>query len=94
MDSLNSLLCEFSSSDRLDILYLVKKTPMKLSHISGKLDFTVQEASRNVGRLTEAGLIRKDVGGAFYLTPFGEEVLNLLKGFNFLSDNKDYFLCD
>ena len=92
MDSLNSLLFELSSSDRLDILYLVKKTPMKLSHISSKLDFTVQEASRNVGRLAEAGLIRKDVDGAFYLTPFGEEVLNLLKGFNFLSDNKDYFL--
>ena len=92
MDSLNTLLFELSSSDRLDILHLLKKTPMKLSHISAKLDFTVQEASRNVGRLAEAGLIRKDVDSAFYVTPFGEEVLNLLKGLNFLSNNKDYFL--
>jgi predicted transcriptional regulator len=92
LDSLNTLLFELSSSDRLDILHLLKKTPIKLSQISATLDFTVQEASRNVGRLAEAGLIKKGVDSAFYVTPFGEEVLNLLKGLNFLSNNKDYFL--
>ena len=92
MENFSSLLFELSSIDRLDILLLLKKTPMKLSHISDKLDFTVQETSRNVTRLSEAKLIIKDVEGAFHLTPYGEETLNLLSGFKFLFKNRDYLL--
>jgi predicted transcriptional regulator len=54
MENFSSLLFELSSTDRLDILMLLKKTPMKLSHISSKLDFTVQETSRHITRLNEA----------------------------------------
>jgi predicted transcriptional regulator len=71
---------------------LLKKTPLKLSHISSKLDFTVQETSRNVLRLSDAKLIRKDVDGTFHLTPYGEEVLNLLPGFRVLFKNREYFM--
>jgi predicted transcriptional regulator len=91
LKSFNSLLFELSSSDRLDVLTLLKKTPLKLSHISSKLDFTVQETSRNITRLSEAKLVRKDADGAFHLTPYGEEALNLLLGFRFLFKNRDYF---
>ena len=90
--SYSSLLFELSSADRLDILLLLKKAPMKLSHISSKLDFTVQETSRNVTRLSEAKLIRKDADGSFHLTPYCEETLNLLSGLDFLFKNRDYFL--
>jgi predicted transcriptional regulator len=41
-------------------------------------------------RLSEANLIRKDVDGAFHLTPYGEEALNLLSGFKFLFKNRGY----
>jgi len=92
MENLSSLLFELSSTDRLDILMLLKKTPMKLSHISSKLDFTVQETSRNITRLSEAKLIVKDVDGAFHLTPYGEETLNLLSGFRFLFKNREYLM--
>ena len=92
MKNLNSLLFELSSSDRLDVLTLLKKTPLKLSHISSKLNFTVQETSRNMNRLSEAKLVRKDADGAFYLTPYGEEALNLLLGFRFLFKNREYFI--
>lgn len=92
MNDFSSLLFELSSVDRLNILMLLKKTPLKLSHISSKLDFTVQETSRNITRLSEAKLITKDVDGAFHLTPYGEEALNLLSGFKFLFKNKAYFL--
>jgi predicted transcriptional regulator len=85
------LLFELSSTDRLDVLLLLRKTPLKLSHVAGKLNFTVQETSRNVTRLSDAGLITKDVDGAFHLTPYGEEALNLLSGFKFLFKNKEYF---
>jgi predicted transcriptional regulator len=92
MENFSSLLFELSSIDRLDILMLLKKTPMKLSHISSKLDFTVQETSRQMTRLNEAKLIVKDVGGAFHLTPYGEETLNLLSGFRFLFKNREYLM--
>jgi predicted transcriptional regulator len=87
----SSLLFELSSIDRLDILFLLEKTPLKLSHISNKLDFTVQETSRNITRLSEAKLIIKDTDSAFHLTPYGEEVLHLLSGYKFLFKNRDYF---
>jgi predicted transcriptional regulator len=90
LKNFSSLLFELSSTDRLDILFLLKKTPLKLSHISRKLDFTVQETSRNITRLSEAQLISKDVDGAFHLTPYGEEALNLLSGFKFLFKNREY----
>ncbi|MEJ2242701.1 MAG: hypothetical protein P8Y18_11265 [Candidatus Bathyarchaeota archaeon] len=91
MKNLNRLFFELSSSDRLDILFLLKKTPLRLSHISSKLNFTVQETSRNITRLNKTKLIIKDVDGLFHLTPYGEEVLNLLSGYSFLFKNCKYF---
>ena len=90
MENFSSLLFELSSTDRLDMLFLLKKSPLKLSHVSKKLDFTVQETSRNITRLSEAKMIRKDVDGLYHLTPYGEEALNLLSGFNFLFKNREY----
>jgi len=92
MENWSSLLFELSSVDRLDILMLLQKSPLKLSHISSRLDFTVQETSRNVARLSDAKLVRKDSAGAFHLTAYGEEALNLLSGFKFLFKNRDYLL--
>jgi predicted transcriptional regulator len=92
LDNVCNLLFELSSTDRLNVLLLLRKTPMKLSRVASKLDFTVQETSRNLARLSDAKLIKKDVNGAFYLTPYGEEALNLLSGFKFLFKNKEYFI--
>jgi predicted transcriptional regulator len=92
MDNVCNLLFELSSTDRIDILLLLNKTPLKLSHVADKLNFTVQETSRNITRLSHAKLIAKDTEGSFHLTPFGEEALSLLSGFRFLSKNREYFL--
>lgn len=62
-----------------------------MSYLSKKLDFTVQEASRNIARLAEARLITKQTDGCFRLTPYGEETLNLLAGFDFLTKHREYF---
>ena len=91
MNDYNRLLFELSSVDRLDILELLRKTPLKLSHISRKLNFTVQETSRNVNRLLDSGLIAKNVDGTFSLTPYGEAAFSLLSGFSFLYRNRNYF---
>jgi predicted transcriptional regulator len=92
LETFNTLLFEFSSADRLDIMFLLKKTPLKLSHLSGKLGLTVQETSRNVSRLVDAKLIAKDVDALFHLTPYGEETLSQLSGLRFLFKNREYFI--
>jgi predicted transcriptional regulator len=92
LEALHNLLFELAGEDRLNILFELKKKPLRLSYLSKKLDFTVQETSRNISRLTEAKLITKEADGCFRLTPYGEETLDLLSGFNFLSQHREYFL--
>jgi predicted transcriptional regulator len=74
------------------MLLELKDKPLRLSYLSKKLDFTVQETARNISRLTEAKLITKHADGHLHLTPYGEEVLDLLKGFSFLSQHREYFV--
>jgi predicted transcriptional regulator len=62
-----------------------------LSHISRKLDFIIQETSRNVNRLLESGLITKNVDGTFNLSQYGESAYGILSEFRFLQKNKQYF---
>ena len=92
MEALHRLLFELAGEDRLNILLELKNKPLRLSYLSKKLNFTVQETSRNISRLTEAKLIMKETDGCFRLTPYGEETLNLLAGFNFLSKHREYFV--
>jgi predicted transcriptional regulator len=91
LEALETLLFELAGPDRLEILLALKNRPLRLSHLSKKLDFTVQETSRNVSRLAEAKLVVKEAYGNFRLTPYGEETLNLIDGFSFLSKHRDYF---
>ncbi len=91
MQGFCELLFELSNEDRLSILRELRKNPMKLSHLSERFGFTVPETARNISRLSEASLIIRDADGSYRLTPFGEEALQLLPGFEFLSKNKSYF---
>ena len=91
MEKLCNLLFELSNEDRLLILLQLNKKPSKIAHISKKLNFTVQETSRNVSRLKEANLISRLSDGSFELTAYGENALNLLPGFKFLSKHNKYF---
>jgi len=86
-----NLLFELSNVDRLNILLELRKTPMKLSSVSKRFDFTVPETARNISRLQDTALIAKNVDGSFHLTPYGEEALQLLQGFVFLSKHVEYF---
>ncbi len=91
MEKLNNLLFELSNEDRLMILLQLKEKPAKIATLSKKLNFTVQETSRNISRLNEANLIKRRGDGSFELTAYGENTLNLLPGFEFLSKHVDYF---
>jgi predicted transcriptional regulator len=92
VEELYNLFFELSNEDRLNILYELREEPLRMSYLSSKLDFTVQETSRNLSRLSDLGLIRKDNSGLYYLTPYGEGAFQLIPSFKFLSCNKEYFM--
>ena len=85
------LLFELSNVDRLNILLEIKKSPMRISHLSKKFKSTVPETSRNMLRLHEAKLINRDSQGIFHISPYGEVALSILQGFFFISNNRSYF---
>lgn len=90
MERLGNLLFELASEDRLNILAKLQEKPTRLTQISENLKLTVQETSRHLSRLSEAKLITKDPEGTYRLLPFGEDLLKLLPGFEFLSKHRDY----
>ena len=85
------LLFELGSEDRLRILNAVSNDPMKLSQLALNLSSTIQEVSRQCGRLEEAGLIEKHPDGRYGPTSVGTVVLSLLPSFNLLHNERDYF---
>jgi predicted transcriptional regulator len=86
-----NLLFELSHEDRIRIFFELQKDPMKLTHLSEKLDLKVQETSRHLSRLSDAKLISKNVEGFYHLTPYGEHIMKLLPGFDFLCKHRKYF---
>jgi len=91
MEALCDLLFELSNDDRLSILFELQKRPAKISHLSKTFDFTPQATTRNVTRLVEIGLIRRNESSDYHLTPYGSTSINLLEPYLFLTENKDYF---
>jgi len=92
LERLCDLLFELSNEDRLHILMELRETSMKLSQVSKKLNLTIQETSRNLNRLNETKLIRRNADSTFNLTLYGEEALKLPTGYEFLSKNSEYFM--
>jgi predicted transcriptional regulator len=91
VEELSDFFIELAHSDRLRILFLAKKEKLKLTHISERLNLSMQETSRHLSRLRDAKLIRKDDEGFYHLTPFACITLHLLPSYNFILKNRDYF---
>jgi predicted transcriptional regulator len=91
MERLCDLLFELSNEDRLKILFELRKENLKLSHISRRLDFSVQETSRNIARLVEAKLATRTTEGEYEISPYGAQAIRLIPGYQFLSKHSDYF---
>jgi predicted transcriptional regulator len=72
-------------------MFELEKEPLKLTHVSKKLDLTSAESHRHLSRLSEAKLIVKDVEGFFNLTPFGKQALIWIPVYRFITDNSEYF---
>lgn len=90
MEALGDLLFELSNDDRLSILFELKKGRSRISNLSKTLDFTPQATTRNVKRLVEIGLVRRNESSDYVLTPYGVTALDQLDSYIFFSENKDY----
>jgi predicted transcriptional regulator len=91
VEELSDFFLELAHSDRLRSLSLIEKERLKLTHISERLNLSMQETSRHLSRLRDTKLIGKDADGFYYLTPFGRITLHLLPGYSFILKNRDYF---
>ena len=86
------VLFELSNEDRHRILLRLDKEPSNLTNLARELELSFPETSRHVLRLSEVGLIQKNVKGSYRLTPYGEVVLKQLHELEFTSKHKDYFI--
>jgi predicted transcriptional regulator len=73
METLCDLLFELSNDNRLSILFELQKDPSKISNLSKTLDFTPQATTRNMTRLVEIGLVRRNESSDYVLTPYGPQ---------------------
>ena len=85
------LMFELSHAERLKIIRILEKEPMRLSHLSKKLSITTAEVSRHLDRLGKVGLVEKKEN-KYQITTFTKPILVQLDGLDFLCQNNDYFL--
>ncbi len=91
MDNLCNLFFEFSNKDRLRIMRELNKQAMSVTGLSNSLGIRIQESSRHLSRLAEAGVTHRDEG-LHNLTLFGKLVLKQLNGLEFISQHRNYFM--
>ena len=92
LENTEQTFIELASEQRLSILLRLTEHDIKLSQLAKDLDVTMQEVHRNVNRLMEVGLIKKNPEGTFSLTTFGDTIIKQIPAYDFLSRNKEYFL--
>ena len=92
MERTLDLFFELSNEYRIGIMRFLMDKPGRITTIAQEIGINNQECSRHVNRLSEAGLIVKDEGGSYRITPYGVAVLELNSGYEFLSMNKEYFI--
>ena len=91
MEYLQELLFELSSSERINLMNMLRNESLKLSTLSKKLRLTNPETLRQLRRLSDVGLVLKEPSGLYMVSPYGVLVLKLLEGVMFLAKNQEFF---
>ena len=91
IDETANYVLDLASPQRLSILFKLLEKESTPTEMAKKLDSTKQEIHRNFTRLTESGLIEKNLDGKYLLTTFGEVVCTQVPTLVFLSQNRKYF---
>jgi predicted transcriptional regulator len=76
---------------RLDIFFKLAKKRSNISSLSKDLDLPMPEIHRNVIRLQNAKLIKKDTEGLLCISSFGKSIIKLISTFNFLTNSQEFF---
>lgn len=92
MERLGEVLFLLASSDRMKLLSDLEKGDLRMTDLAGRLEASVQETSKHLGRLAEGGLIEKGASGNYKLTLFGRAILDLMPSLGFVAEHRDYFL--
>jgi predicted transcriptional regulator len=87
---IDKIFTELGYKTRLDILAALSKNNVKLSALSKDLQFEMPEMHRNMARLQETKLVKRDSEGVFSLTTIGKAVMNQISTFHFLSSYATY----
>ncbi|KEQ56517.1 transcriptional regulator protein-like protein [Marine Group I thaumarchaeote SCGC AAA799-E16] len=91
IDEAADYVLELASSQRLSILIGLLTKQSTPTAFAKSIDSTKQEVHRNFSRLEKAGLIKKNIGGTYSLTTFGQVVCTQVPSLVFLSQNRKYF---
>jgi predicted transcriptional regulator len=86
----SELFMELASELRCSILMSVSRKPAKLSSLARELDSSVQDVYRNVNRLTDIGLVKRE-DGKIYLTEYGRIVTKQIPYFIFMKKHRKFF---
>lgn len=89
--SLDKLFFELASESRLSILQLLQKENLKMQEIARRLDVTATEVFRQLERLSNALLVKRQPDGAFTISEYGKLVMELSSSLEFISKHKEYF---
>ena len=92
MERLSNLFFELSHEDRLEILNMLIDKPLKLTQIASNMGNSSQESYRHLSRLVDAWLVTKNPDGNYMITPYGSQVMNLVPGYEFLTEHSVYFV--
>jgi predicted transcriptional regulator len=87
----HDFLFEVSNEIRYAILVSLRDKAKRITDITREMDLKTPEARRHVSRLSEVGLIQRNVEGFYSITPYGEGMLILLREFDFMTRHRDYF---
>lgn len=91
LEDLCNILFELSNEDRMRIIHELSREASNVTTLSMNLDLTTQESSRHLSRLSDVGLIKKNIDGLYNLTFYGELALKQIEGLKFSSKYKSYF---
>jgi predicted transcriptional regulator len=90
-DETEEIFSSLANIQRLAILYSISDNKKTLSSIAKELKTTTQETHRNLNKLKNSNIIKRDVKGYFSLTVFGDMIIKNISAINFLSKHKKFF---
>lgn len=90
-DETEEIFSSLANIQRLAILYSISDNKKTLSSVAKELKTTTQETHRNLNKLMNSNIIKRDVKGYFSLTVFGDMIIKNISAINFLSKHKKFF---